>query len=652
MTKITRSVVRIAAVALGWLAIGEPARAAVQWKAIGPWSETVEALALDPNNPKTVYAATPNGIFKSTDGAETWVRKSKGTEDIHALCVAIDPKTPATLYVGTYGDGLFKSTDGAETWKAVKPTGSGDLYALGRYRVKHVAVDPLNPKNLMFTSTHVYKSTTGGATATNVGLGSSTGVGSVTFDPKNPKVVYAAGGDLMKTTDFGATWSRLDFGVPSPAQARVVAVHPTSGEVLLGAQGLFKSTDAGSTWKAAGRGLQERARIFAIAWDPTDAGNVYVAASLKSSDEASVWHSTDGGATFQDVGKDLPYEKVSSLAMDPSNPRVLYAGTTFSGVFKTTDGGATWNEKSVGFESGFRTIRAVAAAGPGTLFATTFGAVYRTTDDGKTWRRLRAGLPKGVDYRFLAAGGAEKPAVIAGAEGSHLVRSTDGGETWETAPRSAHLRCVAPDPTNPRAFYFCAKDGAVFRGGDGSDWRSVSDAGGATFTALAIDPQNSQNVFAGTYGGLQRSTNGGKKWKEWKPFEKVKGSVVRPAQQRLIFAVAFDPKNPRTLYVATEEDGIFKSADGGETWSVVGLTGDKLTAFGIDPADPQRLVAGTREKGVLVSPDGGASWTDASAGLPEDERKKKEGINGIAFDAGSPARLYVATAGGGVYRAQ
>lgn len=407
-----RSVVRIAAVALGWLAIGGPVRAAVQRKAIGPWSETVEALALDPKNAKTVYAATPNGIFKSTDGAETWVRKSKGIEDIHALCVAIDPKTPATLYVGTYGDGLFKSTDGAETWKAVKPTGGGDVYNLGRYRVKHVAVDPLNPKNLMFTSTHVYKSTTGGATATNVGLGSSTGVDSVTFDPKNPKVVYAAGGDLMKTTDSGATWSRLDFGVPSPVGAQVVAIHPTSGEVLVGSPwGLFKSTDAGSTWKAGGRGLQERARMFAIAWDPTDAANVYVAANLKVGDEASVWHSTDGGATFQDVGKDLPYERVSSLAMDPSNPRVLYAGTTFSGVFKTTDGGATWNEKSVGFESSFRTIRAVAVAGPGTLFATTFGAVYRTTDDGKTWRRLRAGLPKGVDYRFLAAGGAD-PATI------------------------------------------------------------------------------------------------------------------------------------------------------------------------------------------------------------------------------------------------
>jgi photosystem II stability/assembly factor-like uncharacterized protein len=159
-------------------------------------------------------------------------------------------------------------------------------------------------------------------------------------------------------------------------------------------------------------------------------------------------------------------------------------------------------------------------------------------------------------------------------------------------------------------------------------------------------------MFAGTHENLKRSTDGGKKWKEWKQFEKVKGGVVRPADSRRIFAISFDAKNPKAVYVATREDGILKSADAGETWTLAGLTGEKLTAFAVDPADSQRLLVGTKEKGVMLSTDGGATWADASAGLPLDEdKKKKERVSGIAFAPGSPASLYVATEGG-VYRAQ
>ena len=646
---------RIGIAVVAWLIVASSTQGApLQWKAIGPWSETVEAIAIDPKSSKVLYAATRNGIFKSNDGAETWVRKSKGIDEIHALSVAVDPKTPSTLYTGAYRGGLFKSIDGGESWKSVKPSGGAALYVFGRVPLEHIAIDPVNPQTLMFTS--VYKSTNGAADFKQVELGAgSTDVNHIGFDPKNPKIVYAAGtGDLMKSSDAGATWSRVDFGIPSPAHARVTAIHPGSGEILLGTgySGLHKSTDSGKTWKGVGEGLREKARIESIAWDPSDARNVYVTANLKIGDEASVYRSTDGGGTFEHTGKDLPYEKISSLVMDPKDPKTLYAGAPFSGIFKTTDGGETWNEKSAGFGDSFRTIRALAASGPGTLFATTYGAVYRTNDDGKSWRRLRAGLKKGLDYTFLAAGGAAKPAAIVGADDAGLVHSTDGGETWADPPRSAPLKCVAPDPANPRAFYMCAGSGGVLHGADGS-WQFVADSSAPSFIALAVDPQNPQNVFGGTYRNLQRSTNGGKKWKEWKPFEKVKGGVVRPAEHRRIFAIAFDPKNAKTLYVATEADGVFKSTDGGETWSLAGLTAEKPTAFAIDPSDPQRLVAGTSEKGVFVSTDGGASWVDASAGLPEDEdRKKKERISAVVFAPGTPQRLYVATEGGGVYRAE
>jgi photosystem II stability/assembly factor-like uncharacterized protein len=648
-----------AAFAFTLAALAAPARAvapatpAAQWKAIGPWSENVEDVALDPKNPKVLYAATRNGIFKSTDGAETWVRKSKGMDKAHALCIAIDPKTPSTLLVGAYSGGPFKSIDGGETWKVVKPTGGAALYVLGRSPLHHIAIDPVNPKNVLFTG--LYKSTTGGAEIADVdSLPGGNNFRHVAFDPKNPKIVWAAGGsDLMKTADFGATWSKVDFGGPA-ADSRLTVIHPKSGEILVGTDysGLYKSADGGKTWKSVGEGLSERPRIDAVAWDPVNPQTVYVSSSLKHGDEDSVFRSADGGETFTDVGKDLPWEPIKSIVIDPGDPKVVYAGTTFSGVFKTTDGGKTWNEKSQGFESSFRVIRALAAAGPGTLFATTYGTVYRTTDDGKTWQRMRSTIQKGLDYEFIGAGGADKPVVIAGADKSRLVYSADGGETWGDPPRSAPLNCIVRDPKDPRVFYMCSDGGGILRGGDASGWKPLSDDSNTTFIALAFDPQNAQNVWAATYHNLQRSVNGGKKWKEWKPFDKVKGGVVRPADSRHVLAIAFDPKNAKTIYVATQEDGLFKSADGGETWSSLSLIGEKLTSFALDPSDPLHLVVGTPEKGVSVSKDGGATWTSYSAGLPDDEsKKKKEKITAVVFGSGAPASLYVATEDG-VYRAQ
>jgi len=635
-----------------------PVRAAAptaQWKTIGPWSESVEALALDPHNPKVVYVATREGIFKSTDGAESWVKRTKGIEKPHVLSLAVDPKTPTTLYAGALNGGLYKSVDGGETWKSLTPNKQvpGLGFVMRQPPVDFIAIDPVNPKNILFTS--LYRSATGGAEIKEVEAGSGgRDIKHVAFDPKNPKIAYAAGiGDLIRSSDGGVTWSRVDYGVPQPAHAKVTAIHPKSGEILLGTgyNGLRKSTDGGKTWKEVGEGLKEKASIVAIAWDPNDAENVYVSSSYKERDVTSVFHSTDGGASFEDAGKDLPFEEITALVMDPTNPKLLYAGSTHSGVFKTTDGGKTWNEKDKGFESSFRKVRGLAVAGPGVVFVTSYGAVHRTMDDGKTWQRTRSGIEKGIDYEFVGARGGDKPHAVAGADDSRLVRSTDGGETWEDAPRSAPLRCIAPDPASPRAFYLCGKTGVLYAG-DGPSWKFVSEDS-AGFNALAVNPQNPQDIFAGGYHGLQRSTNGGKKWKEWKPFEKVKGGVARPAENRDVFAMAFDAKNPKTLYVATKEDGIFRSTDGGETWTIQGLTGEKLSAFALDPEDGQHLMVGTPDKGVKVSTDGGSTWTERSGGLPVDENSKKpERISGIAFAAGAPSKAYVATEGGGVYRAQ
>lgn len=637
------------AVVLGLSATAEAG--SVRWRPLGPWSETVNALVLDPRNPKTIYAGTDAGVFKSTDGAETWKRASAGMEKVSVLCLAIDPKTPATLYAGGYRGGLYKSTDGASSWARVKSRKDGFGIST-QVPLRAVAVDPVTPANIMFTS--LYKSTTGGTDYTPIrNEANGSDMTALAFHPKNPKIVYAGGtGGLTKTTDFGATWTPIDFGVPSPAHIKVIAVHPKVPEIVLlgtGYNGLFRSADGGATWDKMG--LEKTAAVYAIALNPKDPDEFYVAATIKKpDDEATVYHTTDGGDTFKDVGDELPYEKVNALVVDPANPQVLYAGTDFGGVYRTENGGGTWEERSNGFASSFRTVRGLAVGGAGTVFSTTYAGVYRTTNDGATWSRLPAGLGKGGDYEFVGVSPGEKPIVVVGSKENPPVRSTDGGATWQRIPGGSAVRCIVPDPASPRDFYFCGDDGGLFRGAEGTNWQKVSAKDVyATFVAVAVHPKNPLDLFGAPLGGkLWRSKDGGKKWKEWKPFEKVKGSLVRSAEHRDIFALVFDPKDPNTLYAATEEDGVLRSADLGETWTLLGFTGEKLVTFALDPADPNRLAVGTQAKGVYLSTDRGATWNEENEGLTE-----KKDIRWVIFGPGTPAsRLYVAMRGGGIHVGQ
>ena len=193
-------------------------------------------------------------------------------------------------------------------------------------------------------------------------------------------------------------------------------------------------------------------------------------------------------------------------------------------------------------------------------------------------------------------------------------------------------------------------DGGLFRGAEATNWQKVSAKDVyATFVAVAIHPRNPLDMFGAPLGGkLWRSKDGGKKWKEWKPFEKVKGSLVRSAEHRDIVALVFDPKDPNTLYAATEEDGVLRSADLGETWTLLGFTGEKLVTFALDPADPNRLAVGTQAKGVYLSTDRGATWNEENEGLTE-----KKDIRWVVFGPGTPAsRLYVAMRGAGIHVGQ
>lgn len=630
---------------------------APRWKALGPPGEEVNAIAVDPRNSKTVFAGTRVGLYKSVDGAATWSLSSKGLDDTAILALLFDPANSKTLYAAGWSGGLWKSFDGGASWKSMTPR-DGRFRFAERVPMRSVALDPSNSKNLVFGS--LFKSADGGVTWTEIDPpaypSGARDVNALAFDPKNGRVIWSADtGSLKRSSDFGMTWKVVDIGVPEPAQVCAVAVHARNSNIVFAGtrhSGLFRTSDGGKTWQKSETGLQQNADIRAIAPDPADAKRLFVAATLKQPEHAmSVFSSADGGESFEDVGADLPWEPIETLALDPNDSKTLYAGTGFSGVFVTHDAGASWSEANRGLPLGSRTVNALAAAG-GALYAATFGAIHRSDDGGATWQRLKSGFEKGVPIDRLVATNSQPPFVVAGGKDVTVRRSPDGGATWDKPNREYGLRCLAADPKDTGTVYACGEAGGVYRlTSGGSSKRYGDEELTSTLDAIAVDPSNGETMLVSDSGtGLRRSTNGGKKWKEFnKGVTKVKSSMMNFGEYRVFFALSWLAAEPRTIYGVTDREGVWVSTDAGEKWTAAGLTDQVLTAFARDPGNPKRLAAGTEEKGVFLSSDGGTSWSSIGAGLPENDRKVKLRVKGIAFGAGSPSHLYVALKDGGVF---
>lgn len=343
---------------------------------------------------------------------------------------------------------------------------------------------------------------------------------------------------------------------------------------------------------------------------------------------------------------------VHAFAVDPLTSTTLYAGT-FGGVFKSADGGATWNPS--GLVNSYISALAIDPLMPTTLYAGTSeaigsrGAVYKSTDGGATWSAI--GLT-GLSVFSLAIDPLTPATLYAGTDGA-VHRSTDGGAQWNaTSGLIGRVSSLVIDRLTPTTLYAGTNasplfyafltppvwSGGVYKSTDGGmSWSPVvlvdasllDGSGGLGFScsrcggvlALAIDPSTPTTLFGVTdalaywdyYGEVVvwtapgeviKSADGGMSW--------ASSAVFGPYDAIPILTLAIEPRTdpliPPTLYAGTYD--VFKSTDGGASWSATGLTrgGDVLTLV-IDPLTPTTLYAGTSYGGVFKSTDGGANWS-------------------------------------------
>ena len=328
-------------------------------------------------------------------------------------------------------------------------------------------------------------------------------------DPTNASVYYVGytGGGIGKTDDGGITWKNISDGffkvgsigeiAVSDADPNVIYVgsgeHAVRGVMTSYGDGIYKSTDAGKTWKNIG--LEKTRHISDIAIHPNNSDVVYVAAQGAlhgPSADRGVYKSTDGGATWKKTLYVDENTGVSSLSMDVTNPRILYA--------------ATWQHRRYPWK--------VESGGPGC-------SIWKSTDSGETWNKIVDGLPKEMGKIGVSVSRANPNRVYAIVEAEKtkagLYRSDDGGKKWNhitsdhlITARSWYYMEVFADPVNADVVYVL--NAPMTRSIDGGKTFTAIRVGHGDTHDLWINPKNNSNLALADDGGGEITNNTGRSW--------------------------------------------------------------------------------------------------------------------------------------------
>ena len=643
----------------------------------GPLGGIITTLATDPASSATVYAGTAGGgIFKSTDAGQSWTAANSGLTDPEVTVVAIAPSSPETFYAGTAGSGVFKSTAGGQSWSPVN-TGIADR------NIQALAVHPANPNTIYAGASLLFKSTNGGESWETVNCdvlpSRCSSIRSLAVDPTGTVYVGKASFGVFASNDSGRTWRVINDGSCPSQPTRCFQLGSQTGAInaLAIAGAVYAATNVGIlkfnglqwtvTPACPGRIDQrgfclESVQFQSLAIDPTNPDTVYVGTS------GGVSKTTNGGGSWTAVNSGIqaitPQPLVQALAVDRNNPSVVYAGSgTGTGVFKTTNGGDSWSVINSGLTAADAPSLAVDPVNSSTVYAGAVGrGIFKSTTGGQNWvsRNSEIVLPGAI------AIDPTNPAIIYACcnifSQQPLSKTTDGGQSWISL-NGGGTRLVI-DPANPATLYGgslglvgSSVGGGLSRSIDGGqNWTTLtSSLPGSTSSlglaiyALAINPLNTSTLYAATSSGVLKTTDGGVTWTTVNsglprgvlqtPNFNIQGRPLLPlAPTEPVQALAIAPANPTSLYAGTPR-GVFKTTNGGQSWTASGLATQSLYTFAISPANPSTLYAGTQDGGVFQSTDGGQTW--ASSG------SLASPVQALAVDPANPSILYAATQGGG-----
>lgn len=523
-------------------------------------------------------------------------------------------------------------------------------------------------------------------------------IGALAIHPSNGLIVYAgaADGGVFKTTNGGASWypqwsQQLSLAIGG------LAVAPSNSDILYAATGewegnvgaannhfpgvgVYRSTDGGNDWDLLAPIPSQNTAAVAI--DPTNPNRVFVAG------DTSLHRTTNGGGNWDVTPGNVSgiFDGIiSDVVIDPADVNRIYIGVHNSGVWRSTDGGATWTQLATGLATGAAASSPKISLGRNGTHGTRFVAVkmarrvftsinrgntfteqtncdvnwapyypwanviavdpsdenillgghaslYRSIDGGATWTQVAG---------YGAAGGGVHPdqqaLLFDPSDHNHIYLATDGGvyesadngQTW--APRSTGLvttQCwtVGVSQGATLAYGITTQDNSCYEWTSGTSFSSILGPEGGW---IEYDPQSADIIYADTwFASLKKSTDGGTSWAN-------QGIQTDNGNSE---ALSIARTNTNLLLAVKTTGSVARSTNGGATWpDVLTIAGVTMSAVQFAPSDDNHAYAASTNGRVWHSGDGGATWTELpNAGLPVAR------VHDIEVDWSDPFRVYLA----------
>jgi photosystem II stability/assembly factor-like uncharacterized protein len=663
----------------------------LKFRNIGPatMAGRIDDLAVLESNPAVFYVGSATGgLWKTVNNGTTWTVHFDDLDDVVSIGdVAINPNDANTVWVGSgennnrqsgsWGNGVYKSTDGGETWKH-----------MGLSASKHVAriiVDPVDHDVVYVAALGslwgrggergVYKTTDGGLTWNRVlHVDDDTGATELVMDPSNNKVLYAAtyqrrratwgfnggglGSAMWKSSDAGRTWAKLTNGVPAGPLGRIgMDVYRSNPNILYARiehekeSGTYRSDDAGLTWRKMSS-VNPRPMYFSqVRIDPNNDLRVYVlGVQLHISD--------DGGKTFIENG--TMHSDHHAMWINPKNSNHIIDGND-GGVGISWDKGATWEgiynmdlgqfyhvtydmdtpyNVCGGLQDNYtwcgpsavRSRQGIANddwfqihGGDGfeaQIDPTNSRIIYAESQDGNISRvdrltnerkAIRPLPPRGeTPYRWnwntpILMSPHDPSTIYVGA--NRVFKSTDRGQSWTA---------ISGDLTEATD-----REGLSLMGQVANDFTIAKNDGVQSYgniVQLVESPKTAGVLYAGTDDGKVHMTkDGGKTWTD------ITGKFPGVPKNAYVSRLSASAHDVNVVYATFDNHRaddygtfIYASVDGGNNFRSIGEgipKGHAITAMTEDPKNPSVLYSGS-EFGLFVSPDRGGRWTRVKSNLP------------------------------------
>ena len=549
-------------------------------------------------------SSIPKGVFKEIELEEGQELEEEDIDKVTVLYVS--PSDDDQIFVGT-SNLLLKSNDRGSSWESLSDT-------FHRSDIKGLAIHPNNP-NIIYARIGLYT------------FSDCSDVDNDDADYEESVSKYCPG--IYKSTDGGESWKLLEEVTGDPSEGGVYINEYNDSEIysVFGRE-TFVSKDGGIS-----------SDVFLDTKEHPIIPDVGVEIITFGESESEVfmaglqgvYRTYDNGKTWIESNTGFVGSEVVDLVT--SLDGTMYATTYNLGIFKSTDGGKNWVFASFGIKNWYGMQLATHPEDPDTIFTTTNGGVYKSTNAGKSWELIGGSdlcddedaggnchyhgivVEKEAPFKVLVGSGGDQYAK----EGVGLTGSEDNGESWRNSDdgfvRDVHVSKLVIDPNNNNIFYATTQgeteytdkvgDGAgVFKSTDrGNNWTRINNGLNSLETnVLAVDPNDSDVLYLGTDDdGIYKSINGGENWKK-----------LIPTASFGVGDIIVDPQNSNNVYMGTVDYfrlsesrgvlgdfGVYKSTDGGTTWEEFNSGLNHLGVFSLELSEENRILyAGTRAGGV------------------------------------------------------